>query len=98
MNNCDYYKNYRGPNLISVLVNNIENNDLYNKISKLYGNDNNQCGKLYKSGDILNESFLNDEIMLNYSPTKSGIPNWTKYIYKNKDEIINSPLFTPLSL
>ena len=33
MNNCDYYKNYRGPNLISVLVNNIENNDLYNKIS-----------------------------------------------------------------
>ena len=95
---CEYYTNYKGPNLISVLINNIENKELYLKICKFYGQNNNWNCNLYKSKDILNNIYLNQEIILNYAPTKSGIQNWTKYIYKNSDEIFNPPLFTPMSL
>ena len=94
----DYYTTYNGPNLVSIMVNNIENKSLYNKIKDLYGIKNNWNGKLYKSKSIFDDSYLNKEITFNYENTKSGIPNWTKYIYCNGNDNLNSPLFTPISL
>ena len=95
---CEYYKDYKGPKLISVMVNNIENHELYKKLTELYGDGYNWGGKLYKSKEILDELFMNNEIILNYSPTKSGIPNWTKYVFTDGDEYINPPLFAPIFL
>ena len=92
----NYYANYRGPDLISVIVDKVEDPDLFEKIKKLYGNNNNWNKNLYKFKAILDKSFLNKEIVFNYQDTKSGIPNWSKYVFKNENEIINPPLFTPM--
>ena len=98
MDTCDYYMSYRGPDLVSVLVEGVDDLELHKKICGLYGDNKNWDGKLYKSGAILDNTFKNKTITLKYSPTKTGIENWTRYTYKDEDEYINSPLWAPLSL
>ena len=95
---CDHYASYKGPDLVSILVDNIENKELYNKIIVLYGEKKNWNGKLYKSKIVFDNTFKNKTITFNYLPTKNGIENWTKYTYKHGEEYLNPPLWTPMSI
>ena len=45
--NSDYYANYTGPALVSVIVNGINDTNLYESMLKLYGQNNNWDGKCY---------------------------------------------------
>ena len=94
----NYYAKYKGPNLLSIMIDNVENLDILKKIKKIYGNNNNWNKKIYTFRSVLDKSFLNKEIIFIYENTKSGIPNWSKYVFQNDYEIINPQLFTPMSL
>ena len=100
---CQYYTNYTGPDLVSILVNDIENKELYLKVMELYGTNKDWNHKLYKSRLLFDETFVNKTITFNYKPNYSktfpdGIPNWTKYKYNNGNEYFNLPLWTPMSI
>lgn len=90
---CDFYQRvYTGPHLVSILVDNHNDIDLYNKMNELYGSKRNWNGKLYKAGVIFTPKYKNKLITFSYV-----LPNSykyeTKYIYKNNNEILN-PVFS----
>lgn len=91
---CEYYKNYMGPELTSVEVEGIENSYLHNKIRELYGPNLNWNEKIYQAGLIITEEYLNKNIKLNFVST-SGRTHWTEVSFKNYAEILNPPLFMP---
>ena len=51
---CDYYKNYRGPNLVKAEIwqRNKDKVDITEDIKKLYGENNNWNGMLYLFSDV----------------------------------------------
>ena len=51
---CDYYKNYKGPNLVKAEIwqRNKQKVNITEDIKKLYGKDNNWNGMLYLFEDV----------------------------------------------
>jgi GTPase SAR1 family protein len=92
---CDFYQRvYTGPFLRSILVDNHNDIDLYNKMNELYGSKRNWNGKIYKAGIIFTPKYKNKLITFNYL-LQNGRTYETKYIYKNNNEIFNPVFFVP---
>lgn len=88
----EFYKTYNGPNLLLVMLGNV---DFTNKFKELYGNENNWNKKIYKVSDVFNEDDLPLDKDLVF------IFEYKSYVHasiKNVDTIINPPLMMPFDM
>jgi len=93
---CDYYKNYKGPNLVKAEIwqRNKQKVDVTEDIKKLYGKDNNWNGKLYLFEDV----FLNKDYTTHFRVdflSDDGQKHWFHGMVGQPKQYFNPPLASP---
>ena len=95
---CEYYKNYKGPNLIlaQIWVKKDEKQDITEYIKDFYGSKNNWNGKLYKYNDIFPGKDYKYKFFIKFKDDK-GREHWFNGMVGGSDQYFNPPLATPIN-
>lgn len=96
---CEYYKNYKGPNLKLVQIwkkNKKEKENITEYIQKFYGEKNNWNGKLYKYSEIFPNKDLSYLFYVEFSDD-TGRKHWFHGMVGESEQIFNPPLACPIN-
>ena len=96
MIDCEYYKNYRGPNLTRAQIwTNSENKiDITDYIKEYYGYANNWQGKLYTYCDIFPNKDHTYKFKIEFVDDK-GREHWFHGMVGESEQYFNPPLAMP---
>lgn len=96
--NCEYYQNYKGPNLILAQLwkKNSNKENITEYIRNFYGENNNWNGKLYKYSEIFPNK---DSSYLFYVEfvDKTGRKHWFNGMVGEPEQTFNPPLASPFN-
>ena len=93
MIDCDYYKDYVGPNLVRATLNN--NEDFTEKVRGLYGESCNWNCKLYTYKEVFGNECQGKYFRIDFK--KDDHDHWFHGYISNIDEYMNPPLATPIN-
>jgi hypothetical protein len=96
MIDCEYYLNYKGPNLKKAQLwkKNEERKDITEELKKFYGENNNWNGKLYQYSEVFPDK---DSSYLFYVEfvDKNNRKHWFHGMVGESNQIFNPPLSSP---
>lgn len=96
MKDCEYYKTYRGPELVKATIGDI---NVFEIINKLYGERRDWNGYIYDTNYLksLIEDDIDNKTLYMEFRRSNGRTDWTKALIEENNIIWNGPMFTPLS-
>ncbi len=89
----EYYKKYKGPNLIRCVF---DNEDITEKIKTFYGTNNNWNGKLYTYKEIFGDDSKNKHFKCEFK-SDDGREHWFHGFIHDTNQYMNPPLATPIN-
>ena len=93
---CEYYKNYRGPNLTlaQIWANSEGKIDITDHIKEYYGYENNWQGKLYTYDDIFHNKDNTYKFRFEFVDDR-GRKQWFHGMVGEPEQYFNPPLAMP---
>tara|TARA_Y100000389_G_scaffold55379_1_gene51255 strand:+ start:254 stop:565 length:312 start_codon:yes stop_codon:yes gene_type:complete len=90
---CEYYQNYKGPELVSATLDNI---DITKEMKEIYGENLNWKGCLWKYKEAFGENCINKKFRFDFV-SEDKREHWFYGFIKDKEQYFNPPLATPLN-
>ena len=94
----NYYKNYKGPNLIKAQLwkKNNQKENINDYIKSFYGEENNWNGKLYKYSEIFPNKDSSYRFYVEFLDDTNR-KHWFHGIVGEPNQIFNPPLASPMN-